>query len=131
MGKDSFYYFRVKKEIQEGVLTTVYLSMPCCGLPVEVLFGEICPNVLGKSCRQPSCTSAIGNSVYVRLNRWAKKGVWKQVFEKLQEPDLEWVMTDSTVIRAHQHAAGQKKTRQGDEAIGKSKGGKTTKVTLV
>lgn len=54
------------------------------------------------------------NSVYVRFNRWSKKGVWKRVFEALQEPDLEWpaprwVMTDSTVVRAHQHSAGKKK----------------------
>ena len=50
------------------------------------------------------------NSVYQRFNRWAKKGVWESVFGELQEPDLEWVMVDSTVIRAHQHAAGQKKS---------------------
>ncbi|MEK6480143.1 IS5 family transposase [Catalinimonas sp. 4WD22] len=49
------------------------------------------------------------NSVYVRFNRWAKKGVWKQVFEELQEPDLDWIMTDSTVVRFHHHSAGQKK----------------------
>ncbi len=49
------------------------------------------------------------NSVYQRFNRWVKKGVWQAVFEALQEPDLEWLMTDSTIIRAHQHAAGQKK----------------------
>lgn len=48
------------------------------------------------------------NSVYQRFNRWAKRGVWKHVFEALQEPDLEWIMADSTVVRAHQHAAGQK-----------------------
>lgn len=55
------------------------------------------------------------NSVFVRFDRWSKKGVWKRVFEALQEPDLDgaarrWIMTDSTVIRAHQHSAGQKKT---------------------
>ena len=49
------------------------------------------------------------NSVYRRFRRWAKAGVWQKVFEDLQEPDLEWLMIDSTVVRAHQHAAGQKK----------------------
>jgi len=49
------------------------------------------------------------NSVWRRLDRWATKGVWEQVFRALQDPDLEWVMLDSTVIRAHQHAAGAKK----------------------
>ncbi|GAB4045564.1 hypothetical protein GCM10028774_66870 [Spirosoma jeollabukense] len=49
------------------------------------------------------------NSVYRRFRRWAKAGVWQTVFEELQEPDLDWLMIDSTVVRAHQHAAGQKK----------------------
>jgi transposase len=48
------------------------------------------------------------NSVWKRFDRWARKGVWRRVFEELQDPDLEWLMLDSTVIRAHQDAAGQK-----------------------
>jgi putative transposase len=48
------------------------------------------------------------NSVYQRFRRWSKKGVWQQVFEGLQEPDLDWLLLDSTTVRAHQHAAGQK-----------------------
>lgn len=53
------------------------------------------------------------NSVYQRFNRWAKAGVWQTVFRKLQTPDWEALMLDSTVIRAHQHAAGasEKKNR--------------------
>ena len=49
------------------------------------------------------------NSVFQRFNRWAKKGVWQRVFDALQEPDLEWVMLDATIIRAHIHAAGARK----------------------
>lgn len=49
------------------------------------------------------------NSNYRRFRRWAQGGVWKQVFDALQEPDLDWVMIDSTIVRAHQQAAGQKK----------------------
>src|SRR5437867_10668103 len=48
------------------------------------------------------------NSVWKRFDRWAKKGVWRRVFEELQDPDQEWLILDSTVIRAHQDAAGQK-----------------------
>ncbi len=48
------------------------------------------------------------NSAWKRFDRWAKKGVWKRVFETLQDPDLEWIIIDSTVVRAHQHAAGKK-----------------------
>ena len=50
------------------------------------------------------------NSIYQRFRRWAKAGVWQQVFDNLQEPDLDWLMIDSTTVRAHQHSAGQKKT---------------------
>jgi transposase len=46
------------------------------------------------------------NSAFQRFNRWARRGVWQQVFEALRDPDLESLMLDSTTIRAHQHAAG-------------------------
>ena len=49
------------------------------------------------------------NSNYRRFRRWAQDNVWKQIFDALQEPDLDWVMIDSTIVRAHQQAAGQKK----------------------
>ncbi len=49
------------------------------------------------------------NSVWKRFDRWARKGVWQQVFTALQDPDLEWLILDATVIRAHQHAAGARK----------------------
>ena len=49
------------------------------------------------------------NSAWRRFDRWARKGVWLKVFEALQDPDLEWLILDSTVIRAHPHAAGAKK----------------------
>lgn len=49
------------------------------------------------------------DSVYQRFNRWAKRGRWQAIFDALQEPDAEWLMLDSTVVRAHQHAAGAKK----------------------
>ena len=47
--------------------------------------------------------------VYNRFNRWSKTGVWERIFEALcQDPDFEYVMIDSTIVRAHQHAAGAK-----------------------
>src|SRR5688572_23336211 len=49
------------------------------------------------------------NSVWKRFSRWARKGVWQKIFEVLQDPDLEWLILDSTIIRAHQHAAGAEK----------------------
>jgi transposase len=49
------------------------------------------------------------NSAWRRFDRWARKGTWAAVFEALQDPDLEWLILDSTVIRAHPCAAGAPK----------------------
>jgi transposase len=56
------------------------------------------------------------NSAWRRFDRWARHGTWAAVFEALQDPDLEWLILDSTVIRAHPCAAGAKKKRTGPEA---------------
>lgn len=44
-----------------------------------------------------------------RSRRWAQKGIWQRLFAAVQEPDLDWVMLDSTVVRAHAQAAGSRK----------------------
>lgn len=69
------------------------------------------------------------DTVYHRFNAWCKKGVWKRIFEAVQDPDVEWLMIDSTVIRAHQHAAGMNGGSE-DEALGRSRGGFSTKIHL-
>ena len=49
------------------------------------------------------------NSVFQRFRRWAKKGAWERIFHALVEnPDFEYLIIDSTIVRAHQHAAGAK-----------------------
>jgi transposase len=48
--------------------------------------------------------------VHIRFSRWARRGVWARVFQHLaQDADNEYAMIDSTVVRAHQHAAGARK----------------------
>ena len=49
------------------------------------------------------------NSVWRRFDRWSRSGVWQRVFDTLQDPDVEWLILDSTVVRAHPCAAGAKK----------------------
>jgi transposase len=51
------------------------------------------------------------NSAWRRFDRWTRKGTWRLVFQTLQDPDLEWLILDSTVIRAHPCAAGAPKKR--------------------
>ena len=51
------------------------------------------------------------NSVFVRFTRWSKLGVWDAAFEALASlgsPANEEHAIDSTIVRAHQHAAGVK-----------------------
>ena len=70
-------------------------------------------------------------TVYNRFNRWAKAGVWVDVFSSLAERSPEsMAFIDSSIIRAHQHAAGGKKGGA-EHAIGRSRGGLSTKINAV
>ena len=49
-------------------------------------------------------------TVYNRFNRWAKAGIWVGIFEALAAKSPQSLhLIDSSIIRAHQHAAGGKK----------------------
>ena len=51
-----------------------------------------------------------GQKVHLRFSRWAKSGVWEQMFQHLAaDADNEYAMIDSTIVRAHQHSAGARK----------------------
>jgi transposase len=48
-------------------------------------------------------------TIFNRFDRWSKSGRWSQLLIALQnDPDNEWHSLDSTINRAHQHAAGAK-----------------------
>jgi transposase len=47
------------------------------------------------------------NSVYTRFARWDDLGVWARLFDQVaDDPDLQAVLLDATVVRAHACAAG-------------------------
>ena len=47
------------------------------------------------------------NSVFQRFRRWSRDGVWYRIFAALSDdPDFEYLIVDSTIVRAHQHATG-------------------------
>jgi putative transposase len=52
------------------------------------------------------------HNVFTRFSRWGKNGVWQRVIEAVSnDVDLEALLIDSTVVRAHQHGAGAQKKR--------------------
>ncbi|HNH81943.1 MAG TPA: transposase [Acidobacteriota bacterium] len=47
------------------------------------------------------------NSIYKRFARWQEAGVWESVFTNCAaDPDLEHLLIDATITRAHICAAG-------------------------
>jgi transposase len=96
----------------------------------------------------PECYGS-WQAVYGLFRRWQRAGVWQRIVVGLQaQADaaglITWdVSVDSTIARAHQHAAGARRRpdRQteppggiarepDDHALGRSRGGWTTKVHL-
>lgn len=54
------------------------------------------------------------NTVYKRFARWSGGGVFEKLFESCaSDPDFENLILDSTVVRAHQAAAGAQKKAAG------------------
>jgi transposase len=50
------------------------------------------------------------NSAYRRFARWAEQGVFEQMHQALaDEPDMQHLLIDSTIVRAHACAAGAPK----------------------
>ncbi len=87
--------------------------------------------------------------VYDLFRRWQRDGTWHRILTRLQalsdaKGAITWDLSvDSTVCRAHQHAAGARKQgdlqkeppggvfmEPGDHGLGRSRGGFTTKLHL-
>ena len=69
-----------------------------------------------------------------RLQRWTAAGIWDRIVDALRAmaPEAGWDahMLDSTVVRAHVHAAGRQEEGLGEQALGRSRGGFSTKLHL-
>ncbi len=72
------------------------------------------------------------NSVFKRFSRWCRHGVWEALHTGcVHLPDLQSILIDSTVIRAHPCAAGAAKSSADAEALGRSRGGFGTKIHAI
>ncbi|MFF9811622.1 IS5 family transposase [Streptomyces coeruleorubidus] len=80
-------------------------------------------------------------TAHKRLIRWAVDGTWEMILAAVlaaadADGDIDWtVSVDSTVVRAHQHAAvarkrGRPARESPDHALGRSRGGLSIKVHL-
>ncbi|WP_432570866.1 IS5 family transposase [Kineococcus sp. SYSU DK005] len=88
-------------------------------------------------------------TAYYRLTRWAADGTWQRLLEAVQADadaagEMDWlVAVDSTLVRVHQHGANTSRSappggspgpdgdrRSRSHAIGRSRGGLTTKTHL-
>ena len=73
------------------------------------------------------------DAVYNRFRRWEVRGIWRRLWERLQTEDCPMschIFIDATIVRAHQHAAGALKKHGGQaaQALGRSRGGLSTKI---
>src|SRR5215217_7257031 len=90
------------------------------GAPPEVSDREFVEAILYRArtgCPWRDLPARFGawDAVYQRFRRWKVTGVWRALFEQLPGAlDLiEALFVDSTIIRAHPHAAGAPKKTAG------------------
>ncbi|WP_374202309.1 IS5 family transposase [Streptomyces sp. MW-W600-10] len=118
------------------------LAPPRMGRPVrdrrQVLNGILWKLSTGAAWRDLPERYGPWKTVYERFRRWSADGTWDRLLAHVQQHsdaigEVDWsiVCVDSTIVRAHQHAAGARKGGSGPgEALGRSRGGLSTKIHL-
>ncbi|MFD6919688.1 IS5 family transposase [Streptomyces sp. NPDC059944] len=75
-------------------------------------------------------------TLHTRFRRWALDGTFERMLRAAQAHadsvgDIDWLVSvDSTIVRAHQHAAGAPKRGARSPGLGRSRGGLTSKIHL-
>ena len=66
----------------------------------------------GAPCRMMPEYDGNWNSVYKRFARWCEEAIWERMHQYfIHVPDMEYLTTDSTIVRAQPWAAGASKKR--------------------
>jgi transposase len=97
------------------------------------LFIEAIYYLDNNGCKIRSLPEEYGNChvIHQRYMRWCRKGIWEGLFKHLQDPDMQEVMIDGSIVRAHRCAAGYKKNSAEEQCLGRSCGGFSTKINLL
>jgi transposase len=106
-------------EMTEAHLERIKEALPVerGNVRVEVLnFLNAVLYVAENGCKWRRLPERYGNwhTIYTRMNRWSKKGVWARVFARLQEEGLmevkvQLLALDSTAIKVHPDGTGAEK----------------------
>ena len=118
-GKGSKHFF-APSDVQGGRATTIETSSTlCCGGARTGIPWRDLPAEFGS-----------WKTVFNRFDRWAKQGEWKRLFEALQtDRDDEWHSLEHG--QSSSPACSRCKRGQAAQALGRSRGGLSTKVHLV
>ena len=87
----------------------------------------------GAPWRDLPCKFGPWQRTYKRFSRWTSVGLWAKLYRAMRGSEQKighFASLDSTSVRVHQHGAPTR-TERDVQAVGISRGGKTTKVHLL
>lgn len=106
-------------ELTETDLKRIQESLPVerGNVSMEVLnFLNAVLYVMENGCKWRRLPERFGNwhTIYTRMNRWSKNGVWDRLFARLQQEgvlavELKVVSLDSTSVKVHPDGTGAEK----------------------
>ena len=92
-------------------------------------------HVLKSGCRWCDCPAEYGppTTIYNRFVRWAKRGVWERMFQEFVAPVGTLNRHANDRLYPHQSASlgGGWKRGEQNQAIGRSRGGRNTKIHAI
>ena len=123
---------RIWKGLEAAITAAKHSAAGAPGELSDREFAEavLCVNHTGCPWRDLPAELGCWHAVYMRFRRWEERRVWRRLWKNLQtEPFARAgaMFLDSTTVRAHHHAAGVPK-KGVEQALGRSRGGLTTKI---